>query len=64
MIAETLRAAIATSDKTRYRLSVDSGISQSVLCRFASGERDLTLSSASKIAAALGLELTTKKQPR
>jgi transcriptional regulator with XRE-family HTH domain len=64
MITETLRAAVIDSDKTRYRLSVDSGISQSVLSRFVSGERDLTLSSASKIAAALGLDLIAKKRTR
>lgn len=56
-----LRAAIAKSGLSVYRLAKDSGVSQPVLCRFVNGQRDITLTTASKLAEALGLELKPVK---
>jgi len=56
-LANRIRAAMVASGLTRYQLSQQTGIAQSVLGRFASGERDLTLSTASRLAPTLGLEL-------
>ncbi len=56
-----LKTAIEKSGLSNYALSQLSGVSQSVLNRFTSSERDITLGTASKIAAALALELRLKK---
>jgi len=52
--------AIEQSGHTHYSLSQLTGVSQSVLNRFTSGQRDITLETAGKIAAALGAELRVK----
>ncbi len=60
-IIEQLKAAINGSGKSRYALSCASGVPQSALSRFMSGERGLSLESAAKLADALGLELRPKR---
>lgn len=57
----SLKQAIDDSGHTIYGLAQITGISQSVLHRFVDGERDITLETAGKIAAALGAELKVKK---
>lgn len=42
---------------SRYRLSKLTGVSDGVLCNFVTGKRSLTLTTAAKLAKALGLEL-------
>jgi ribosome-binding protein aMBF1 (putative translation factor) len=56
-LADSLRAAIQASGMTCYSLAAESGVSQSVLSRFLSGERDMSLETGSKLAAVLGLAL-------
>jgi hypothetical protein len=56
-IADQLRQAIERSGKSRYRISLDSGISEAVLSRFANEETDLTLANTDKLCAALGLRV-------
>jgi transcriptional regulator with XRE-family HTH domain len=53
-----LKAAITKSGLTHYALASLAGVTPSQIDRFMSGERDLRLESAGKIAAALGLELS------
>ena len=60
-LSAALKQAIEKSGHTNYALSQLSGVSQGVLSRFTSGERDITLDTAGKIAAALGAELRVKK---
>ena len=57
LIDETLRDAIRGSELTTYRIGKDAGISTGVIDRFVSGERDIRLATAAKIAKVLGLEL-------
>jgi plasmid maintenance system antidote protein VapI len=59
-LSDSLRKAIADCGYSNYALSHLTGISQSVLNRFVSGERDITLGTASKIAVVIGAELKTK----
>lgn len=60
---EALKEAIRSSGLSAYALSKASGVDQSVISRFlndpGAGERggDLRLSTAARLAAALGLEL-------
>ena len=56
-LVETLKFAIANSDKSRYAIAHESNVSEAVLSRFVNGERGITLATASKIASVLGLNL-------
>ncbi len=56
-IDETLREAIRGSGLTHYALAKAAGVAPAQLDRFVAGERDLTLATAAKVAAALGLGL-------
>ncbi len=56
-IDEQLRQAMKDSNLSRYAIAQQSGISQSVLSRFASGERGLTAETAERLAHSLGLRL-------
>jgi hypothetical protein len=56
-ISDQLRHAILHSGLTHYRIALDAGIATPMLDRFVSGERDLRLESAAKIARVLKLEL-------
>lgn len=59
-LSAALKRAIEKSGYTNYALSGLSGVNQSILNRFTTGERDITLETAGKIAAALGLTLKGK----
>ena len=54
-ISDALRAAIKASPKSVYQICKDSGISQIVVSRFLSGERDIRLATADRLARALGI---------
>lgn len=56
-IDEQLRQAMKDSNLSRYAIAQKSGISQSVLSRFASGDRGLTAETAERLAHSLGLRL-------
>lgn len=56
-LTEQLRQAIDASTKTRYRISKDTGISQSVLSLFCSGQRGLSLAAVDVLVCYLNLEL-------
>jgi transcriptional regulator with XRE-family HTH domain len=56
-LSDRLRAAIRRSGKTGYRVAKESGVSHPVILRFLSGERDIRLETAEKLAQSLGLEL-------
>ena len=60
-IETRLRRAIERAPITRYRLSKISGVAEGVLCRFVKGQRTITLTTAAKLADALGLELFEKE---
>jgi len=59
-----LRQAVETSGMTLYRIAKDSGIAYQVLHRFARGERDLTLETASRLADYFGVRLTRPRRPK
>ncbi len=61
-IQEQLREAILQSTMTRYRLSMLSGVSQTVLCFFMNQKRTITMDTAAKLAKVLGLELRPAKR--
>jgi transcriptional regulator with XRE-family HTH domain len=60
-LSEQLRQAIRDCGESRYALSKRTGIDQSTLTRFMSGERGLRLDVVEVLAEALGLELRSKR---
>ncbi len=63
-LVETLKFAIANSGKSRYAIAQESEVSEAVLSRFVSGERGITLETASKLSAVLGLSLVAPMMKR
>jgi len=56
-ITEVLQAAIENSGLTRYRIAVDTGIEETSLLRFVTGQTSLRLDKADVLARYLGLHL-------
>ena len=56
-----LRAAVRKAGLSKYGLAKYAGIDRAVACRFMNAERSLTLTTASKIATLLGLELRSAR---
>jgi transcriptional regulator with XRE-family HTH domain len=60
-LPDTLRVRIRQSGKAVLQIARESGVSHPVILRFLSGERDIRLQTAEKLAAALGLGLEKKR---
>ena len=60
-IEDKLRRAILDSKISRYKISQLSGVGEAQLSLFVNRKRTLTLTSAAKVAEALGLELIQTK---
>jgi DNA-binding phage protein len=58
-LSAALREAIRGSDKSVYQIAREADVSQIVISRFLSGERDIRMGTADKLAGALGLRLAT-----
>ena len=54
-----MRKAILAGEMSRYRLAKVAGVSEAALSLFVNHHRTLTLTSAAKVAKALGLALRT-----
>jgi plasmid maintenance system antidote protein VapI len=63
-LQDQLREAIEESGVIRYRIAKDSGIAYQVHNRFARGERDVTLETATKLADYFGMRLTRPRRPK
>lgn len=61
-LAEDLREAIRESGLTHYSIGKMAGVAPAVIDRFVSGERDIRMETASKIAEALRLRLCQDKR--
>jgi len=59
-VSEQVRHEIKQSGLTRYEIAKQSGVEQSALSRFVSGERGLSTSSLDKLAAVLDLEIVKR----
>jgi ribosome-binding protein aMBF1 (putative translation factor) len=58
-LSENLKQAIRDSGQSEHQLANAAGVSQIVISRFLSGERDIRMATADKLAWALGLKLAT-----
>jgi plasmid maintenance system antidote protein VapI len=63
-LQDQLRQAVQDSGLTLYAIAKGAKIAYPVLYRFASGERDLTLETATKLADYFGMKLTRPKRPK
>jgi hypothetical protein len=61
---DQLRSAIRSSDQSLYAIAKGTNVHYGVIYRFARGQRDIYLETASKLAAYLGLELMKKKKAK
>lgn len=61
---DQIRDAINNSGKTRYKIWQETGISQTTLSRFMSGERGLTAPVLDKLAVCIGIEVSQVKPRR
>lgn len=63
-LQDQLRKAVKDSGLTLYAIAKGAEIAYPVLFRFARGERDLTLETATKLADYFGMRLTRPKRPK
>ena len=63
-LQDQLRQAIQDSGLSLYAVAKGSHVAYQVLHRFAKGERDLTLETASRLADFFGMRLTRPKRPK
>jgi ribosome-binding protein aMBF1 (putative translation factor) len=66
MILERIAETIRKSGLSRYRISKDTGVQQSVLCKIVtgSGSSSCGIRTADKLCKYFGLELVSKKRKR
>lgn len=57
---DEVRDAIESSGLSRYRLSMESGVAQSVLSRFMNGTRGLSTETLDKLAVVLRMSVVSK----
>ncbi len=62
-LSDQLRQFIETADVSRYRISQQTGISQSLLSRFMHGTAGLSVDSLDKLGEALDLQLIKAPKP-
>ncbi len=60
-LSDQIRRAVDDCGQTRYRISIETGIDQSTLSRFRSGERGLPMNTLDKLADYLDLNITVGK---
>ena len=63
-IEEQLRQAILKAEISCYRLAALSGVSKGVISHFVNRNRSITMTTAAKLTAVLGLELTPTKRAK
>jgi ribosome-binding protein aMBF1 (putative translation factor) len=57
-LSDALKSAVAASGLTVYEIAKRAKVSQIIISRFLSGERDIRMATADKLAQVLGLKLT------
>jgi len=62
--ADILREAVRAAGKTQYRMALDAGMGETQLARFMAGTHGLSLATANRLGASLGLALDSGPAPR
>ncbi len=63
-LSNQIRQAVVACGVTRYSISKATGISESALSRFVSGERGLSLGTLDRLADFLELSIVAGKRPK
>ncbi|MDP6718039.1 MAG: helix-turn-helix transcriptional regulator [Pirellulaceae bacterium] len=63
-ILDDIRKAIDASDTSRYRISKETGISESSLCQLMAGTKGLSIEAVERLAEYLNLEITIRPKRR
>ena len=63
-LAEQLRRAIRESGISPYRLCAEASVDRAMMSRFLTGKRTITLATAGRITACLGLVLRPTRKPK
>ena len=58
-LSQALKDALLASDKSLDQIAHDAGVAHIVVTRFLSGERDIRMATADKLAETLGLKLAS-----
>ena len=61
-LSDQLRAVILDNEKSRYRISKETGITEAGLSRFVNHVSGISLDTIDKIGECLGLEITTRQE--
>ncbi len=61
-LSDALKRAIQESEMTVYQIAREAHVSQIIISRFLSGERDIRMATADKLANALGLKLVVSSR--
>lgn len=56
-LSDQIRHLIETSDKTRYRIAQETGISEATLSRFVTGRGNLSMRALDLVGQSLGLKI-------
>lgn len=59
LLSNAIRKAIRESGKSVYQIAKEADVSQIVVSRFLSGERDIRMATADRLAEVLGLAIST-----
>jgi hypothetical protein len=59
-VLDQIRDAIRRSEKSRYRLARETGLTESLLCHMMAGRRGLSLGTLERLAACLELEIVVR----
>jgi len=57
-MSESLRRAIERSDRSLHEIAREAGVSETMVSQFLSGQRDIRMATADRLANVLGLKLT------
>ena len=63
-LSDQLRKAIHVSGKTRYRISIETGIAESILSRFMHGKAGLSLANVDRLCKCIGAKLVFPTKAR
>ena len=63
-LSEQIRKAIASADVTRYRIAKETGIEESTLSRFMSGERGLSMEALDALFKYFDLDIVARRKNR
>lgn len=61
-LSEQLREAIEKAGVSRYEIAKQTGVSETTLCRFVSGERGISVDAMDAIGQYLGLSIGNQKK--